>query len=342
MPSLPAGLGAVAAATTAAPSMIGDFFGGGYAYGQPFPPRGLAPGATVSVAGGDRIMKFSENNSPLPEDRLYFNYQLFHNAVVDVNGDSQDTNRFTFGIERTFWDGWASIDVRAPLVASVDATQMVGEQDTLAAEFGNLGLAVKLLAYQRCGWAVGGGLGVIFPTAVDSEVLNASSQPAITIDNDAYYLQPFMGVYFRPNNRFFTQVISAVNFDVSGTYVTLSDPSFFGSVGSDRVFAQSLLFLDYSAGYWLYRSNRCSDIITGFAPMIELHYTSTLKDLDLPNVGSPDVFDRDFRRDALNLTGGLLFELGRFTSLRLAGVAPMRDDSLMFDSEFGLQLIHRY
>jgi hypothetical protein len=77
--------------------------------------------------------------------------------------------------------------------------------------------------------------------------------------------------------------------------------------------------------------------------MIELHYTSTLQDLDEPNIGSSsDVFERDFRRDALNITGGLLFQMGSQTSLRVAGVAPLRNDALMFDSEFGLQLIRRY
>jgi hypothetical protein len=77
--------------------------------------------------------------------------------------------------------------------------------------------------------------------------------------------------------------------------------------------------------------------------MIELHYTTTTEDLDLPRIGEADsVYEPDFRRDALNLTGGLLFELGPMTSLRVAGVAPLRNDDLMFDAEFGLQLIRRY
>jgi hypothetical protein len=343
MPTLSGGLGAVAASSTAAPTMIGDFFGAGFAYGIPAPPSPLSEGATVAIAGGDRIMKFAENNSPLPMNRFYFNYNNFNNAVVDVNGQSQDANRFTFGMERTFWDGWASFDLRVPFLASIDAQQTVGEQDTMAAEFGNIGLALKVLALQRGPWAVGGGLGVIFPTAADSEVLDSSGETAIDVSNDAYYLQPFIGVYCRPNNRFFTQMITAVNFDVTGTYVNVSNPNFFGDVGADRVYAQSLLFLDYSAGYWLYQSKRCDNIITGFAPMIELHYTSTLQELDVPNIGSSsDVFERDFRRDALNMTGGLLFQMGSQTSLRVAGVAPLRNDGLMFDSEFGLQLIRRY
>jgi hypothetical protein len=137
--------------------------------------------------------------------------------------------------------------------------------------------------------------------------------------------------------------VSQVNFDVTGNTVTLFDPSFFGATGSDEVVEQTLLFLDYSAGYWMFRTKHHDDWITGFAPMIELHYTTTTEDLDLPEIdGANSVFEPDFRRDALNITGGLLFELGRMTSLRVAGVAPLRDESLMFDAEFGLQLIRRY
>ena len=286
-------LGAVAASTSASPSMIGDFFGGGYQYLVASP----ANGATVAVAGGDRVLKFSDNNSPIPQNRLFFNYHLFNNSVVDVNGQTQNTNRFTFGLEKTVWDGTASIEFRVPFEASVDATQMVGSNDTLAAEFGNLALATKLLIY--------------------------------------------LGVYCRPNNRVFTQFVTQVNFDVSGSTVTVFDPSFFGGVGSDRIFEQSLLFLDYSLGYWMYHV-RSDDWITGIAPMVELHYTSTLNDLDLPDISGAYVFEEDLRRDALNLTGGVLFELGPQTYLRLAGVAPLRHNSLIYDAEFGLQLIRRY
>jgi hypothetical protein len=39
----------------------------------------------ADLAGGDRRFKISENNSPFPQDRIFFNYHHFHNAVVDVN-----------------------------------------------------------------------------------------------------------------------------------------------------------------------------------------------------------------------------------------------------------------
>jgi hypothetical protein len=336
MPSLPAGLGAVAAATSAAPSMIGDFFGGGYQYLR----MGAANGATVSAVGGDRVLKFADNNSPIPQNRLFFNFHHFDDPVVDILGREQDADRFTFGLEKTFWDGMTSLEFRIPFTAALDATQTVGNADTLAAEFGNLALAFKILAFRRETLSVGAGLGMVFPTADDHFIFNGGSQPAVIFTNEAYYLQPFIGVYHRPNNRLFSQFITQVNFDVTGNFVVANDSSF-GGTGSDRVFEQTLLFLDYSVGYWLYRSKCCSDWITGLAPMVELHYTSTLTPLDLPELDG-QIFEADFRRDALNITGGVLVEIAQNTSLRAAGVAPLRDDDLIFDAEFGLQLIRRY
>jgi hypothetical protein len=338
MPSMTSSLGAIAQSTSASPGMIGDFFGGGYQYLVASPLNG----ATVAVAGGDRVMKFSDNNNPIPQNRLFFNYHLFSNPVTDVNGVSQDVNRFTFGLEKTFWDSTASIEFRVPFEAAVDSSQTLGQTtDTLGAEFGNLALALKMLIYDNSHWTVSGGLGMIFPTANDATIYSLPQEPIVTFANESYFLQPFLGVYFKPNSRLFTQFVTQVNFDVSGSTVTVSDSSVFGGSGSDRVFEQPLLFLDSSLGYWLYQTKRHDVWITGIAPMIELHYSSTLKDLDLPDIGS-GVFEPDFRRDALNLTGGVLFSLGRWTSLRVAGVAPLRHESLMYDAELGVQLIRRY
>jgi hypothetical protein len=261
---------------------------------------------------------------------------------VDINSISQDANRFTFGLEKTFWGGIGSVEFRAPITESLDAAQAVGDVDTTGAEFGNLSMNLKLLAYENGGLAVGGGLGIVFPTAEDAVIIDGVGTAVGSIANESFHLQPFLGVYHRPNNRLFHQFVSQVSFDVSGSYMTVTDPSFFGASGADRITGQSLLFMDYSLGYWIYRARCCDAIVTGIAPMIELHYTSTLDPLDIPDIDA-SVFEDDFRRDILNMTGGLVFQLGRYTTLRAAGVAPMRDGTdPLFDAEFGLQLNHRY
>ncbi len=42
---------------------------------------------------------------------------------------------------------------------------------------------------------------------------------------------------------------------------------------------QSLLFLDMSVGYWVYRAQN-APFLKGVAPMVELHYTTTLQSPD--------------------------------------------------------------
>ena len=63
-------------------------------------------------------LNISENNSPLPTDRVYFSYRHFHNASnlrFYQFEESFDVNRFTLGGERTFCDGMMSVEMRLPL-----------------------------------------------------------------------------------------------------------------------------------------------------------------------------------------------------------------------------------
>jgi hypothetical protein len=97
-----------------APSMVGDFLGGGFL---------LTSGQTVPIARGDRRFKVAENVSPIPRDRILFNYNHFHNSLTDINGASRDLDRFTFGFEKTFLHGRASIETRLPLAVGLISPQ---------------------------------------------------------------------------------------------------------------------------------------------------------------------------------------------------------------------------
>jgi len=342
--SLPSGLGAIPSSMSASPGMIGDFFVGGSQYGK----GTLIPGAMVAVASGDRIMKVSDNNSPIPQNRVFFNYNLFSNAAQDVNLNVRDVNRFTFGAERTFLDDLCSLEFRVPFTAGVDATQIQGI-NTDGAEFGNLSLTFKALFFERCNWAASGGLAMIFPTADDAELFGSDTDIQSTFTNDSFFLQPFLGVNYRSRDPLFFQFFTAANFDTSGSQLTIDGggtffPGFSPGPLTDRVFTQSLLFVDFSAGYWIYRPRCKCRGITGIAPMVELHYTTTMDEIDLPGFQmGANVFARDLRSDQLNLTCGLLVKLGCRTALRVAGVAPLREGrDRTFDSEVSAQLVRNY
>ena len=116
---------------------------------------------------------------------------------------------------------------------------------------------------------------------------------------------------------------------------------------------QSLFQFDLGIGYWLYR-NPEGNRLTGLAPTIELHYTTTLNNADLvilPQEGSavvtpttllvpppPTVGNRNNRLHILDLTLGATFEFAKRLTLATGFTLPMRGaDNRTFDWEFQLQ-----
>ncbi len=113
--------GAAAGPESAAPNMIGDFFGSGGAQlsGTLFNGDNVSAGAS----GGDRRYKIVESNSPVPTDRVFFNYHFFANPLVNVDGQSVDLHRYTFGLEKAFLDDWFSVELRVPFSSGYNSDQ---------------------------------------------------------------------------------------------------------------------------------------------------------------------------------------------------------------------------
>lgn len=244
------------------------------------------------------------------------------------------------GVEKTLLNDLYSVELRIPFAHGLRSSQDIsvstrGNNDLTDTEFGNLSMAVKrLVCRNRCS-TVSVGLGTVLPTG-DDGVVSDTARPVVKFENDSIHLQPFLGVYHAPRPRLFTQFFTQLDFDTSGNKVTG-----FGTTSELR--DQTLLFLDYSVGYWAYRChNRC--YFRSLAPMLELHYSTTLEDQDYGSFTGSSVFVEDSRRDSLNITGGLYIELGPMSSLKIAAVAPLRkrDSDRMFDSEFGIQFARRY
>jgi hypothetical protein len=166
----------------------------------------------------------AENNSPIPADRVYFRYNFFDNSqsvtglspfsIVQQNipgspsppvllqlpeTKQYDSNLYTFGVEKTFFNGLMSIELRAPVVTSLashntisvgDVTGLRGintesslqnfgvattPQNTLGhedTEWGDLTIILKGLLCQNrsAGFAVSGGMAVTAPTGQDTHL----------------------------------------------------------------------------------------------------------------------------------------------------------------------------
>jgi hypothetical protein len=360
-----ASFGATARTADVAPMMIGDFFGGGQ--NMFLPSLGSDFVSVLPVGGGDRRMKLSENNSPFPVDRVFVNFNHFQNAVRDVNDRQFNLQRYTFGIEKTFFDGRSSAEFRLPFAYGLDANQMVGSpSNNSATEFGNLALIFKQTLWRTETWAAAAGVALTLPTAAKAVITGNGN--TVTVANESCHLLPYLGIHFTPNDRFWTQAFVQADFDTQGNAVVFSGPAFnqngFPSDPTQSLRGvlqdQSVLFLDIAWGYWLMR-NRGHGWISGIAPIVELHYSTSMQDGDVvfsPNGDAVGGFDRPpyddgqsgpgrdgagRRLDILNLTAALRLEIASRSLLTLAAVAPLRTGTdKPFDVELNVQYVWLY
>ncbi len=100
--------------------------------------------------------------------------------------------------------------------------------------------------------------------------------------------------------------------------------------------------IDVNFGYWLDRNHRnTAGVLTGLAPMFEIHETTTMQDID------PDLMDSSMnpigRFDILNLTAGLVAELNQAWWIHAAGTLPTKGfPDRGFDAEFLLHAERRF
>jgi hypothetical protein len=307
-----------------APAMIGDFFGGGVRLLTSMSPVPGDRGVPLPVAGGDRRHKFADNGSPIPMDRLIFNFNHYHNALEDIRGRDVNVNRFGFGFEKTFLDRLASVEVRIPFTDGLNSEQTF-QGDTQGAEFGNISTTIKGLLTRNRRHALAIGMTTVLPTASDA-LIEDSFIGTMRIDNDSIHFAPFVALLWTPTPRMFHQFYTQFDFDTGGYDVVVNGEPL-GTLQE-----QTLMYIDYSVGYWLYQNRYGA--VRGIAPIFELHHTSTVQDVD-PFFG----YTVDNRRDVLNMIGAIHVMLHNNTAIRVGGGAPLRSlTDREFDAEFVMQL----
>ena len=318
--------------------MIGDFFGGGFILFGSSSSLYVGDFATVPIAGGDRRFKVAEQTRPIPTDRVIFGYNHFTNVARTTDLVEVSIDRYMLGFEKTFLQGMASIELRGSAIQGLNSDQTLSGSSNEESEFGNLHLSTKFLLHENCCWKVGGGLAINLPTASDASFFDSSGGLEAALENNAVFLQPFIGAYYTPTERVFSTVYMATEIDLNGYTV-------FDSLGDQvgHFNPQHLLYTDLQFGYWLYRCcNGCGGS-NGLAAILELHYTTTLNEADRVDTGGSQAFQNPFNHlDVLNLTAGLTFQNG-LTNMTIATVAPLRDDEeKLFDSEIQFQLERRF
>ncbi len=309
------------------PNMLGDVLGVKY----------LVRGAGgLALAAGDRGAKVADDSRPLPTDRVFFDYNHFDQANITANGAVIGLNRYTIGVEKTFFDCLCSVEIKAPIdqglnrIQTADATT----SDNEGTVFGNLSVTPKVLLFENCDWAVAAGLLLDLPTSPDA-VYQRQGTVETVVQDTSVHIQPFVGVQYAPNDRLFSITYLEIDTDAGGNRVV----DVIGGAPAGSLRAPTLLYVDWSAGYWLFH-NDCCDCggraggwLTGVAPVIELHYATALEDARTVDGVAPF---RD-RLDILNLTAGAHFQFGRCSTLAVACAVPLRTNPR--DKEFSTELL---
>jgi hypothetical protein len=206
-------------ASLAAPNMIGDLLGAGRSVSF-FVNRSAGAGF-INAVGSTNIVNpaVADNNSPVPLDRVYFRYNHFADALAVTGASSQpavpigagafqaftttrsyDSDQYTFGFEKTFFNRKASLEFRLPFsqtlspdldlsYGAVTSSRLTPSsvpgvpgsfyqttatpQNTLghsSSQFGNLTLIFKWLFLQRDWLYFSGGVAATVPTGPDTDV----------------------------------------------------------------------------------------------------------------------------------------------------------------------------
>jgi hypothetical protein len=282
---------------------------------------------TVPVPGANvGFVKLTENVSPLPRDRVYFNYSFFHNALI---GDLRnDVNRFTPGVEKTFADGWTSIEVRTPFAATIASSQTTDPNDPCGltnaqdVEFGNMSVIFKTIFALGTTWAWTGGMQAALPTADDVIVRAGPSGPTVVrVNNESVRLMPFTGFIWAPNETWFSQSLLQMDTAANGNPAYLAN---LGGAGLDyvgRLEYPTFMYLSFSTGYWAYKSNGTG--LTGVSPIMEVHVNQALQQSDV--IGG-DNYRLGSQYGVVSLVNGLVgcnFEWGTRSTVTCAYVTPL-------------------
>ncbi|WZO97965.1 hypothetical protein EP7_005017 [Isosphaeraceae bacterium EP7] len=248
----------------------------------PFPPpKPIEPGAGGQSQGvifvpSIRGFKIADNQSPVPLDRVYYQYNYFDNVNASLNRrvNAQVSQlrvyRNILGVEKTFWDGDASIGLQLP-INTLSVVSPIKAYNGYTSSFGDLAIVFKYVFLRDPNGPslMSAGLAVTAPTGPSS----FANSPAV---RNLHYagLQPYLG-YFWTNESWFVQGFSSIDVPMNSADVTL-------------------MFNDFGLGYYLYQAKEESAWITTIAPTFEVHLSTPLnhRGFSLTDLaGTPDVLD---------------------------------------------------
>jgi hypothetical protein len=257
-----------------------------------------SPGAG-GVVGRQKI---PENNSVIPRDRMFLNHSTF--TDVPLTEDGVNVYRFVPGVEMAFSQETFSVELRVPFAVSLDPDILTARaNNTRATELGNVLTSLKMLVHRSPGSAIGVGVSAALPTSSDIRVIADDGLALLSLENEALHILPFIGGN-HSRGKWFSQWFLQGDLGVNGNKVLVRNLITNQLEETGRLTDAAFLYLSSSVGYWLYQNgsrevqfdcvgNRqikrtvytSSSMISGFAPIAELHLNQSLEQTDAVDAG---------------------------------------------------------
>jgi hypothetical protein len=287
------------------------------------PPSPPSPRLASAVVPSVRGLKIAENQSPQPQDRVFFTFDYFSdlNGALNRRFESPVNNliayRYVFGFEKTFDEGFGSVGFRLPLdqlSASSTISGNFAKPGGTSTSLNDLSLFTKyvLKADPATGSLLSVGLEATLPTG-PSQFAGAKYIEGI----HSTEVQPFLG-YLLIRDRFYLH-----------GFLSLSVPSSVRDV--------TMVYNDLGIGYFVYRSTDPDSALTSIAPTFEVHVNSPLTHRDWFNANDPTG-----TADVVDLTYGLNVTFYKQSVITLGMVTPVTgprpfnyEAILLFNWRFG-------
>ncbi len=273
----------------------------------PTPPPTPNPRLASALAPSVRGFKIAENQSPRPQDRVYFDFNFFSqvNQAVNLRLESPVDNlqayRYMLGFEKTFFDRRASFGMRVPintLTADSTISGNFARPGGTSTSMGDLSLFTKFVFCEnpKTGSLISAGLQVTPPTGPGSFAGAKYLQSIHTTT-----VQPFVG-YIWARDRFYFHGFTAMQAPMNPADVTM-------------------LYNDFGTGYFLLRRAPNTDpgrIVRLVAPTFEIHINTPMNHRNAFNANDPVATS-----NSVNFTYGLNIGLGQRSLLTFGFVTPV-------------------
>lgn len=262
-----------------------------------------------------------DDNSPLPRDRIIFDYDYYNNTPL-VPG-KLDVRRYTLGFEKTFFNQSMSVEVLVPFASTLNSDLVADGSTDSRLEFGNLQVNYKALLLRTDMLNVSSGLGISIPTASDTKIRLTDGTDLVQIKNEALVLTPFVGALLTPTDRFFAQAWYQVGVAANGNPV-LADPTLSGNLNRVGTLTdQVLMGIDTQMGFWLIRSNTPGRWLQGLAPFVEVHYNTAINEARIVNSGTVAIGEQSNQYNEFDVSTGVVAQFWDNLNLMTGIVAPI-------------------